>query len=125
MTCVIWCCWTTRSLAAAAVAGGKVQVNGDRAKAAKLVRVGDQVRVRVGPFEVRGAVRALSERRGPPHTAAVLFEETPDSLAARTRLAEQHRVAPGTRYDGKGRPTKKDRREIERLRDEQEGGAGR
>jgi ribosome-associated heat shock protein Hsp15 len=105
----------TRSLATGAVAGGKVHVNGERSKPAKLLRVGDRLRVRVGPYEHDVIVRGLAERRGPARAAAELYEETPESRTARLRLAEQHRVAPSMRYEGKGRPTKKDRREIERL----------
>lgn len=105
----------TRALAAAAVAGGKVQVNGTRAKPAKQLQVGDGLRIRVGPYEWFVTVRALSERRGPPKTALVLYEESADGRAARERLAEQHKIAPAPAYQGKGRPTKKERREIERL----------
>jgi ribosome-associated heat shock protein Hsp15 len=105
----------TRALAAAAVAGGKVHVNGTRAKPAKQLQVGDSLRIRVGPYEWLVTVRGLSERRGPPKTAHELYEETPDGRSARERLAEQHKIAPAPTYRGKGRPTKKDRREIERL----------
>ena len=105
----------TRALAAAAVAGGKVQVNGTRAKPAKQLHVGDGVRVRVGPYEWLVNVRALSERRGPPKVAQTLYEESPEGRAARERLAELHKIAPAPAYQGKGRPTKKERREIERL----------
>jgi ribosome-associated heat shock protein Hsp15 len=105
----------TRALAAAAVAGGKVQVNGTRAKPAKQLQVGDGVRVRVGPYEWLVTVRALSERRGPPKVAQTLYEESPEGRAARERLAELHKIAPAPTYQGKGRPTKKERREIERL----------
>lgn len=105
----------TRALAAAAVAGGKVQVNGTRAKPAKQLQVGDGVRVRVGPYEWLITVRGLSERRGPPRTALALYEEAADGRVARERLAEQHKIAPAPTYQGKGRPTKKERREIERL----------
>jgi ribosome-associated heat shock protein Hsp15 len=107
----------TRALAAAAVAGGKVQVNGVRAKAAKQLRPGDAVRVRVAPFEWQVTVRALSERRGPPKAAQALYEETPEGRDARARLAEQLKMAPAPTYSGKGRPTKKERREMERLED--------
>ena len=105
----------TRALAAAAVAGGKVQVNGTRAKPAKQLQVGDALRVRVGPYEWLVTVRGLSERRGPPQTALALYEESPEGRAARERLALQHKIAPAPTYQGKGRPTKKERREIERL----------
>jgi len=105
----------TRALAAAAVAGGKVQVNGTRAKPAKQLQVGDGVRVRVGPYEWLVNVRALSERRGPPKVAQTLYDESPEGRVARERLAELHKIAPAPTYQGKGRPTKKERREIERL----------
>lgn len=105
----------TRALAAAAVAGGKVQVNGTRAKPAKQLQVGDAVRVRVGPYEWLVTVRALAERRGPPATALALYDESPEGRSARERLALQHKTAPAPTYQGKGRPTKKERRDIERL----------
>jgi ribosome-associated heat shock protein Hsp15 len=105
----------TRALAAAAVAGGKVQVNGTRAKPAKQLQAGDAVRVRIGPYEWLVTVRALSERRGPPAAAKVLYEESLEGRAARERLAEQHKMAPAPAYEGKGRPTKKERRDMERL----------
>jgi len=105
----------TRALAAAAVAGGKVQINGSRAKPAKPVHVGDDLRVRVGPYEWLVTVRALSERRGPPKDAQLLYDESPEGRGARERLAEAHRIAPTPTYEGKGRPTKKDRRKLELL----------
>jgi ribosome-associated heat shock protein Hsp15 len=109
----------TRSLAAEAIAAGKVLVAGDRAKPAKLLQEGDEVRVRLGPYEHTVHVRALSERRGPASVAATLYEETPDSVAARARLAEQLRMAPAAFvYEEKGRPTKRDRRELDRFREE-------
>jgi ribosome-associated heat shock protein Hsp15 len=110
----------TRSLAADAIGGGKVEVNEDRVKPAKLIGVGDEVRIRLGPYEHIVTVRALSERRGPATVAATLYEETAASIAARAKHAEQLRMAPAAFvYEEKGRPTKRDRREIERFRDEQ------
>ena len=106
----------TRALAAAAVAGGQVQVNGARAKRAGPLAVGDRLRIRRGPFEYLVVVRALVQQRAPAAAAAALFDEDPEGKRRRERLAEQLRVAPSLRYEGKGRPTKKDRREIERLR---------
>lgn len=108
----------TRALAAAAVAGGKVQVNGARAKAAKQVQVGDQLRVRIGPYDWFLTVRAVTERRGSARDAKFLYDESPEGRAARERLAEAHKIAPAPTYQGKGRPTKKERREIERLEEE-------
>jgi ribosome-associated heat shock protein Hsp15 len=107
----------TRSLAAEAIGGGKITLNGDRAKPAKPVKLGDEVRVQLGPFQHVVIVRGLSERRGPASVAQTMYEETEASRAARARLAEQLRMAPaGLVYDEKGRPTKRDRREISRFR---------
>lgn len=106
----------TRSLASEAVDGGKVQVNGDRAKPAKLVRPGDEIRLRLGPYEHILRVEATAERRGPASAAAVLYSETEASRAARERLHWQlTKAAPALDAD-KGRPTKRDRRELERFR---------
>jgi len=111
----------TRSLAAEAIEGGKVQVNDERAKRAKPVRAGDVIRVRLGPYEHLVTVRAVAARRGPAAAAAELYEERPESREARERLAAQLKsVAPLFHYD-KGRPTKKDRRDIERLRGREPG----
>jgi len=107
----------TRSLAADAIEGGKVEVNGDRAKRAKQVGAGDQVRVRIGAYEHIVHVRDVSERRGPATAAALLYEETPASVKAREALALQMRAANTAYGYDEGRPTKKDRREIERFRD--------
>jgi ribosome-associated heat shock protein Hsp15 len=109
----------TRSLAADAIGGGKVEVNGERVKPAKLIQAGDEVRIRLGPYEHIVVVRGLSERRGPATVAATLYEETAASVATRAKHAEQLRMAPAAFvYEEKGRPTKRDRREIERFRDE-------
>lgn len=108
--------YKTRSVAAEAIRGGKVHVNGERAKAAKLVGVEDEVRVRLGPFEHRVVVKDLSERRGPAAEAQRLYEETPDSLGARERLKLQLKSAPALHYEGKGRPTKRDRRQVDRFK---------
>jgi ribosome-associated heat shock protein Hsp15 len=106
----------TRSLASEAIAGGKVQVNGDRAKRSRPLQVGDEVRVRQGPYEFHVVVRALSGRRGPAAAAAELYEERPESRAAREAMALQLKTLHVAFVPEKGRPTKKDRREIERLR---------
>ena len=108
--------YKTRSLASQAVHGGKVQVNGERAKAAKQVGAGDEVRVRLGPYEHRVIVQGLSERRGPAPEAQRLYQETPESRGARERLAIQLKTAPALHYEGKGRPTKRDRREVDRFK---------
>lgn len=109
----------TRSLAAEAIDGGKVHVAGERVKRAKLIQAGDQLEIRLPPYEHVVTVRALSERRGPAKDAVLLYDETPNSIAARDRLALQLRAAhqlfvPETNE----RPTKRDRRRLERLRRE-------
>lgn len=108
----------TRSLATEAIAGGKVELNGDRAKPAKAVKPGDEVRLRIGPYEHVLIVRELGERRGPASVAATLYEETEASRLERERLAAQLKMAPATFvYEEKGRPTKKDRRDLTRFID--------
>src|SRR5205809_7199513 len=77
----------TRALAAAAIGGGTVEVGGARAKRAKLLAVGDRLRIRRGPFEYRVVVRALSEPRGPPATAAASYVEDAAGRRLRERLA--------------------------------------
>jgi ribosome-associated heat shock protein Hsp15 len=106
----------TRALAAEAVEGGKVEVNGDRPKRARLLQVGDELRIRLGPYEHIVTVRALSGRRGPATQAAGLYQETEASRSAREARALQLKSLHSLFGPEKGRPTKKDRREIERLK---------
>ncbi len=109
----------TRALAAAAVDGGKVQVNEEKAKRAKAVRLGDHIRIRLGPYEHRVTVLALAAQRGPAAVAAGLYLEDPAGREIRERIQEQHRLAASLAGGAeKGRPTKRDRREIQKLRGE-------
>jgi ribosome-associated heat shock protein Hsp15 len=108
--------YKTRSLASEAIAGGKVQVNGDRAKRARPLQVGDELRVRQGPYEHVVVVRALSARRGPAAAAAELYEERPESRAAREAMAVQLKTLHAAFVTEKGRPTKRDRRDLDRVR---------
>jgi ribosome-associated heat shock protein Hsp15 len=108
--------YKTRALAAEAIAGGKVQVNGERVKRAKALQINDEVRIRQGPYEHRVLVRVLSDRRGPATEAATLYEETRESKAARETLALQLKSLHSAFVPDRGRPTKKDRREINRLK---------
>lgn len=112
--------YKTRAVAAQAIRAGRVDVNDVRAKPAKTLSLGDRVRIRKSPFEFRLTVRALSGQRGRAAQAALLYEEDPAAKAARERLAQQLRVAPTPSFEGKGRPTKRDRRELERLRGDEE-----
>jgi ribosome-associated heat shock protein Hsp15 len=113
--------YKTRSLATDAVNGGKVEVNDANVKPAKLVTAGDAIRVRLGPYEHQVVVRGVSGRRGSAAVAQTLYEETEASRAARERLAEQLRLAPAGFVYEKGRPSKRDRRELERFRDDRRG----
>ena len=103
----------TRSLAVQAIDAGHISVNGERAKAAKVLRPGDAIEIRKPPFVHAIVVKGLSERRGPAAEAQALYEETLESRSRRTQLAAELRsVSAGPRF--RGRPTKKDRRDYER-----------
>jgi ribosome-associated heat shock protein Hsp15 len=106
----------TRGLAADAVAGGKVEVNGQKPKPAKTIHPGDVVRVRLGPYEHLVTVTGLSERRGPPAEAAKLYVEDPAARARRERLIEQHRIANTAFAHGEGKPSRRERDAVRRLR---------
>ena len=106
----------TRSLAAEAVAGGRVHLNGARVKPAKELRVGDTVEVTVAGLRRTFRVRGVAERRGPAAVAARLYEETPESIAAREEHVLERRLARPLGADLGARPTKLDRRRLEALR---------
>lgn len=106
----------TRALAAEAINGGKVQVNGERPKRAKPIQVGDQVRIRLGPYEHHVAVLGISARRGPATEASLLYQESADSLARRNEAAARLKAEAAAFPQQEGRPTKRDRREIAKLR---------
>ena len=106
----------TRALAADAIESGKVEVNGERAKRAKQLQVKDSVRVRLGPYHHIVTVLAVSERRGPASVAKTLYEESAEGLKVREALRLQVKAAQSASGYTPGRPTKKDRRDIEKLR---------
>ncbi len=108
--------YKTRTLAAEAIDGGKVEVNGDRPKRSKPVKVGDEVTLRQGPFHYRLHVTGLADRRGPASIAATLYQEDAASATARQALAEKLRVQAPIFFEGAGRPTKKQRREIDKWK---------
>ena len=108
----------TRAAAAEAIVGGKVMVADARIKRAKPFRVGDRLRIRKGPYDFLITVRGLSARRLGAEAAAALYEEDAEGKKRREHLAEQLRIAPSLSYDGKGRPTKRERRELDRLKGE-------
>lgn len=106
----------SRGLATEAVSGGRVRVRGERAKPAKEVRVGDTVEAQVGDARWTVVVTGLADKRGPARAAATLYEETPDSAAARELRRLEHKASRPPGADLGARPTKRDRRRIERLR---------
>lgn len=106
----------TRGLAADAVAGGLVHLNGARTKPAKPTRIGDRIEVQRGEIVTTVVVRRIAEQRRPAPEAALLYEETPESALARAAHQEARREAAAGRFERLGRPTKQDRRESIRLR---------
>lgn len=106
----------TRALAAEAIDGGKVHLNGERVKRSKSVKIDDEVRVRLSPYEHSVIVKSVSDRRGPAAVAATLYEELPESRATRERLLERRRMEMAAGAEDPGRPSKRDRRQIEQLR---------
>jgi ribosome-associated heat shock protein Hsp15 len=104
----------TRSLAAAAVNGGKVAVNADRAKPSRIIRAGDQLMIRRGSYEWRVVVKEVARLRGPAPRAQQLYEESAESIAKRAAAMAQMKLERGPEFDNPGRPSKKDRRAMER-----------
>ncbi len=103
----------TRSLAVDALECGKVFVDGERVKPSKLLAVGNTLNIRLGPYQHTVVVQALSDKRGPASQAQKLYQETAESRLRREALATEIKLQPATQA---GRPTKRDRREIERMR---------
>ena len=112
----------TRSAATDAVGGGRVQLNGTRAKPSKDVRAGDTVEVKIGQLQWTVVVRAVADKRGTAGVAATLFDETPASAAAREQRAAELEQARPLGADLGARPTKQARRRIEDLRRSRRGG---
>ena len=112
--------YKTRALSAEAVDGGKVHVNGERVKPAKAVKRGDSLTVRNGPFTWAVTVRAIGYRRGSAIEAAKLYEESFESRKAREQTAEAIKAERLSNPFPKGRPSKKQRRQIHRFFEENE-----
>ena len=108
----------TRSLAAEAIDKGQVSVGGHSAKRSKEVQVGDRIGVQTGPVLRDVEILGLSAVRGPAPVAQALYQETDASIAQRAAAAEQRRLAPEPALlREQGRPTKRDRRELQGLRE--------
>lgn len=106
----------TRALAVEAISGGRVHLAGQRVKPSRPVRVGMELRIRRGDEEFTVVVRQLNHQRRPAKEACQLYQETPDSIAARESRSTE-RAAAVQRRSGTGRPTKRDRRKMERLKE--------
>lgn len=105
----------TRSLATVAVDGGKIQLNGQRVKPAKEVKPGDEIKIHIGQTEWTVFVRGIAERRGPATEARQLYEETAESQARRESERETRRLGVEPAVGLHGRPTKRDRRRIDKI----------
>jgi ribosome-associated heat shock protein Hsp15 len=110
----------TRSLAAQAVALGRVRVEGERIKPARETRIGERIEIQMADTRVDVVVRALSTARGPAPVARTLYEETEESIARRARRAEARKLAPEPAATIRGRPSKREGRALRRV---QRGGA--
>jgi ribosome-associated heat shock protein Hsp15 len=106
----------TRALAARACELGRIQSNGQDAKPAREVRAGDQLHVKNEGGEYQVEVLALSEMRGPAAVAQTLYRETDVSREMRLKLAEERKAMPRFETFREGKPSKRDRREINRVR---------
>ena len=110
--------YKTRSLASEEIARGRVRVNGVPVKPARELKAGDLVEVRIGPATRGVVVKAISDKRGGAPQAALLYDETPASVALRAAAAEFHRLSPEPALSlEQGRPTKRNRRDGEKARE--------
>jgi ribosome-associated heat shock protein Hsp15 len=106
----------TRALAVEAVESGKVTIGESRIKPAKAIGAGDRLDIRLGPYHFDIEVLALSNKRGPAPQAQKLYRESDESRARRAEIAANLKALPQPTF--KGRPTKRDRREIEQYESE-------
>jgi ribosome-associated heat shock protein Hsp15 len=105
----------TRSLAVEAATGGKIEINGARAKPSRTVRIGDSLKIRRGPYEWTVIVKSASQQRRPAPEAQLLYEETEESVNKRAATSAQLKLARPAEFEGPGRPSKKDRRALQRF----------
>lgn len=110
----------TRGLAASAISGGKVQVAGERVKPSRHVGPGAELAIRRGPTQWLVVVRAVAKHRRPAREAALLYEESPESIAQREREAERRKLEAGERRERLGKPSKRERRNATLLKSRRE-----
>lgn len=106
----------TRSLAKKAVEGGKIHCNGTRSKSSREIEIGNTLAITRGWDELTVIVKALAEKRGSAPQAALLYEETPESIEKRLLHAEQRKMQRAANPLTEGRPSKQDRRQIHRFK---------
>jgi ribosome-associated heat shock protein Hsp15 len=104
----------TRSLATDAVDGGKIRINGERIKPARGVKIDDRLDIDNGATEWEVVVRALADKRGSASVAQTLYAETEKSIAERQKKVEQRKFFREPGETIKGRPTKRDRRQLDK-----------
>jgi ribosome-associated heat shock protein Hsp15 len=109
--------YKTRSLAQQAVEGGKIKLNGERVKPAKDLRTGDRLDMNIAAQDWTIMVRALSDKRGPASTAQTLYEESAESVVRRAGQSALRKLAAEPSGERHGRPTKRERRQLEHWRD--------
>ena len=107
----------TRAAAQQAIAGGRVKLNGERVKAAREIKTGDTLIIHIGGYEWLITVAQLSDHRGPASVARTLYEEDPASHARRQAQVTNRRLMAEPAAERHGRPTKRDRRQLERWRE--------
>ena len=100
----------TRQIAVKAITSGRIRVNGNRAKPARMIRVGDELCVRKGPYTYVLTIEGLSQRRGPAREAQALYIESESSVLERERLAKELRTRAAQVLFDPGKPDKRDRR---------------
>lgn len=110
--------YRTRALATASVEGGKVRVNGQAAKPARPIKPGDEIMLQRGSEQMTVVVRGFARQRVPARDVPALYEERADSIAARQAARAERALAGPVGYQGKGRPDKRERRALQRMRDQ-------
>jgi len=105
----------TRSLATQAVDAGKVKLNGERAKPAREIKAGDRLQIGLGEYEWTLSIVGLSLQRGPAPVAQALYQEDAESMAKRQQQIADRKLQANPAAEIKGRPTKRDRRQIRRF----------
>lgn len=107
----------TRTLARQGVDGGRVKVNGDRVKPSRDLKAGDRLVIHIGAYEWAIRVVRLADQRGPVDVARTLYEEDGESRARRVEQVALRRLAPDPGRGRQGRPSKRERRQLERWRE--------